>query len=122
MVAALVITGWYLGWFSGLGPLLSFAIYWTLITLIQVLSLLYVWLRSRHPDAKAALWIPMFNLFLGVVSYMGSLGPLSTPMIPYPWDYITFAVLSLAVYFIAVELGYETKDLKEIKQKGLPIE
>jgi hypothetical protein len=50
------------------------------------------------------------------------LGPLSTPIIPYPWDYITFAILSLITYFIAVQLGYETKDLKEIKQKGLPIE
>jgi amino acid transporter len=122
IATALVIAGWYLGWFSVLGPLPSFAIYWTLITLIQVLSLLYVWLKSRHPDAKAAFWIPIFNVFLGTISYIGSLGPLSTPIIPYPWDYITFAILSLITYFIAVQLGYETKDLKEIKQKGLPIE
>ncbi|MFP3280935.1 MAG: hypothetical protein RXO76_07720 [Vulcanisaeta sp.] len=101
---------------------MSFVTYWVLVTLIQVLSLLYIWFRSKHPDAKAALWIPIYNVFLGTISYIGSLGPLSTPIIPYPWDYITFAILSLITYFIAVQLGYETKDLKEIKQKGLPIE
>ncbi len=50
------------------------------------------------------------------------MGPLSTPLIPYPWDYITFAILSLVVYFIAINLAYETKDLRQIKEKGLPIE
>ena len=54
IVSAALITGWYLGWFSVLGPLPSFAIYWTLITLIQVLSLLYVWFKSKHPDTKAS--------------------------------------------------------------------
>ena len=122
IVSAALITGWYLGWFSGLGSIMSFVTYWVLVTLIQVLSLLYIWFRSKHPDAKAALWIPIYNVFLGTISYIGSLGPLSTPIIPYPWDYITFAILSLITYFIAVQLGYETKDLKEIKQKGLPIE
>ncbi|MFB6470585.1 MAG: APC family permease [Vulcanisaeta sp. AZ3] len=122
VVSVLTIVGWYLGWFSGLGVMMSFIIYWTIITLIQVLSLIYIWVRSKHPDAKAALWIPIYNLFLGVTSYIGSLGPLSTPLIPYPYDYITMAILSLIAYFIAVELGYEVKDLKEIKEKGLPIE
>ncbi|MFP3280581.1 MAG: hypothetical protein RXO76_05920 [Vulcanisaeta sp.] len=55
---------------------MSFMTYWVLVTLIQVLSLLYIWFRSKHPDAKAVLWIPIYNVLLGTISYIGSLGPL----------------------------------------------
>ncbi|MGC9179891.1 MAG: APC family permease [Vulcanisaeta sp.] len=122
IVSSLLITGWYLNWFASLGMIGSFVTYWTLITLVQVISLLYLWFRSKHPDIRAAFWVPIYNVLLGIISYIGSLGPLSTPLVPYPWDYVVAAILSLIVYFIAINLAYETKDLKQIKEKGLPIE
>jgi len=53
---------------------------------------------------------------------MGSLGPLSQPLIPYPMDYIVMAVAAIGVYFLGVYTAYETKDLKMMKERGLPVE
>ncbi len=70
VTSSLLIAGWYLNWFASLGVITSFAVYWTLISLIQVLSLFYLWFKSRHPDVKAALWVPIYNILLGVISYI----------------------------------------------------
>ena len=119
---ALTAASWYLGWLGGLGPMISFAVYWTIMSAAQAVAFAYLWLRTRHPDIKGASWIVIYNVLLGIVSYVGSLGPLPTPLVSYPWDYLLWAVLSLAVYFIAVRVAYLTKDLKQIKESGLPME
>jgi amino acid transporter len=101
----------------------GFAIYWTAISLIQVGSLATLWAASKgHPDVKGAVWLVIFNIVMGIISFIGSLGPLPEPIVPYPWDYLLAALVSLAVYFIGVYTAYETKDLRQIKEKGLPIE
>ncbi|MFP3178646.1 MAG: hypothetical protein RXQ96_06735 [Thermocladium sp.] len=122
IAAAGIISAWYMNWLASLGSIGSFAIYWALISAIQVIAFTYLWLRTKHPDIKGASWIVIYNIILGIISYMGSLGPLSTPIIPYPWDYLTWALLSLIVYLIAIKVAYLTTDLKQIKESGLPIE
>ncbi|MGC9072240.1 MAG: APC family permease, partial [Acidilobus sp.] len=96
--------------------------YWTLLTLLQALALGLVWFKTRHPDVRGAWWLVLFNAGIGIVSYLGSLGPLSSPLIPYPLDYVAMAVFSVVVYIVGVYTAYETSDLKDVKQKGLPIE
>jgi uncharacterized RDD family membrane protein YckC len=49
------------------------------------------------------------------MSYYGSLG---VNIIPFPYDYIIFAILSLAIYFIAINIGYHTDKLKEYQATG----
>ena len=122
IAAAGIISAWYMNWLASLGSIGSFAIYWALISAIQVIAFAYLWLRTKHPDIRGASWIVIYNIILGIISYMGSLGPLSTPIIPYPWDYLTWALLSLIVYLIAIKVAYLTTDLKQIKESGLPIE
>lgn len=119
---AVATAAWYLNWLSGLGPVLSFAVYWTVLTVLQIAAFVYLWAKSKHPDVRAASWLPAFNIALGAVSYFGSLGGLSTPAIPYPWDYLLWIVVTLLIYYFGVSVAYETPDLKEIKTKGLPEE
>jgi len=109
----MVLEGW---------GLLGFAIYWAVLSLIQVAALLAIWFVTHHPDARGAVWIVIFNIVVGIISYMGSLGPLSQPLIPYPTDYIVMAVAAIGVYFLGVYTAYETKDLKIMKERGLPVE
>jgi hypothetical protein len=47
---------------------------------------------------------------------------LSTPAIPYPLDYLVWAAAALAIYYLAVNLAYETPDLREVRTGGLPVE
>ncbi|WP_143701223.1 APC family permease [Vulcanisaeta thermophila] len=123
VLLTLIVLTWYLGWLSGLGPILSFIAYWISLSLLQVGVMVYLWFKSGgHPDVKAASWIPPFNILIGAISYIGSLGPLSTPLIPYPWDYLVITLITLAIYYYAVRVAYETPDLREIKLRGLPIE
>ncbi len=119
--ASAAITAAYYMVLEGWG-LLGFAIYWAALSLIQVAALLAIWFVAHHPDVKGAVWIVVFNIVIGVISYMGSLGPLSRPLIPYPMDYMVMAVAAIGVYFLGVYTAYETKDLKMMKERGLPVE
>lgn len=121
-VLAAIVAVWHLGLLSGLGPMASFAVYWAVLSLLQIAAFVYLWLKSRHPDVKAAAWVPAFNIALGAMSYVGSLGNLQTPLVPYPWDYVAWSIVTLVIYYVAVRLAYETPDLKEIRTRGLPVE
>lgn len=103
--------------------LTGFAIYWGLLSSIQVLSLAALWMLSKgHGDVKGAVWLIAFNIGIGIISFIGSLGPLPSPLIPYPWDYVAAAVFSLGVYFLGVYTSYKTKDLAEVELHGLRAE
>jgi len=119
---AVAVAAWHLGWLSGLGDVLSFLAYWLALAAIQIFAFAYLWAKSRHPDVKAAVWIPIYNIALAAISYFGSLGNLSTPAIPYPLDYLVWAAAALAIYYLAVNLAYETPDLREVRTGGLPVE
>ena len=64
---------------------------------------------------RASVWVVIYSILLGIMSYYGSLG---INIIPYPYDYIIFAIMSLAIYFIAVNTGYHTDKLKEYQATG----
>ena len=64
---------------------------------------------------RASIWVVVYSILLGTMSYYGSLG---INIIPYPYDYIIFAIMSLAIYFIAINTGYHTDKLKEYQATG----
>lgn len=59
---------------------------------------------------------------VGIVSYLYSLGPLARPLMPYPLDYLAMAAVSLGIYFLGVITAYEKRDLRLVKERGLPLE
>ena len=97
----------------------GFAIYWAAITAIQAGSLAYLHYRTRSPDVRAAWWLVAFNAVVGVISYIGSLGPMSSPLLPYPWDYVAMTAASLGVYFLGVYTAYKTDDLRDFEAHGI---
>ncbi|AFZ70851.1 amino acid transporter [Caldisphaera lagunensis DSM 15908] len=113
---AFIVAGNVYSW----GPLANFPVYWALLSLLQIASIAYLYLKSHHRSVKATWWLIIFNILSGVISYYGSLG--ISPIIPYPYDYVVFVVTSLVVYFIGVKTAYLTNDLKDVIEKGLPEE
>lgn len=54
-------------------------------------------------DWKAAIWVIAYYLFIGVITYLGSFGPLKHPVIPGPYiDSLVVAVAALIFYYWGV--------------------
>ncbi len=96
--------------------LLPFYIYFTIFsaTLIITAIILHRFDNSKKV-IKATIWIIIYNIIIGIMSYYGSLG---INVIKYPYDYIIFAVLSLMIYYIGSNTGYETERLKNFIKNG----
>ena len=61
--------------------------------------------------AKAGLWI-FALIFAGyVLSFVGSYGVFSTPLLPFPWDTVTAVAVALVLYGYAVRSGIATEEL-----------
>ncbi|MCL4310921.1 MAG: amino acid permease [Candidatus Thermoplasmatota archaeon] len=98
--------------------LLPFPAYFTLFSatiIITPLALYRLSGGSAQIHLKASVWVVVYSIFLGIMSYYGSLG---VNIIPFPYDYIIFAIISLAIYFIAINTGYHTDKLKEYQATG----
>ncbi|PWI57036.1 APC family permease [Sulfoacidibacillus thermotolerans] len=71
----------------------------------------------RRPDAqsiKSGIWLILFLLAMLGLTYIGSakLGELKN-WIPYPWDMVVVAIVSLLFYYWGVASGYRTADVVE---------
>ena len=98
--------------------LLPFPAYFALFSATMIVTPLVLYRLSRgraQIQLKASVWVVVYSILLGIMSYYGSLG---VNIIPFPYDYIIFAILSLAIYFIAINIGYHTDKLKEYQATG----
>ncbi|PYB68520.1 amino acid transporter [Thermoplasma sp. Kam2015] len=103
-----------IGYFGYTGRL-PFVYYWTMLSAVPSATFLYAYVRSRSVEIVSSVWVIVYNIILGIVSYYGSLG---TDVIGYPYDYLIFAVLSIGIYYLAVRTGYNTEDLKNLVAFG----
>lgn len=58
-------------------------------------------------------------IVIGALSYVGSMGE---GYLKYPWDYIAAIALSIIFFVMSVMQGFETKEIAEVKVKGVPVE
>ncbi len=91
----------------------------TLIGIVLYFTASSLWPRAieRPPvqSLKAALWLIVYLLFMLSISYAGSTvfgAPHS--LIPYPWDLVVVAGVSLLFYLWGVRSGYKTKAIEEL--------
>jgi amino acid transporter len=73
--------------------------------------------------AKSA-WIGAYLLGMGIISWQGAYGPDNTGRLAYPWDILTVALFSLAIYYWAVYFGAQSTDEIEerIAEQAVPSE
>jgi hypothetical protein len=58
---------------------------------------------QRPPiDWKNAIWLPVWLLGLGIISWQGQYGPGNTNNIPFWWDMVAVAGFSLIIYYWAM--------------------
>ncbi|MEM3185316.1 MAG: APC family permease [Conexivisphaerales archaeon] len=115
-------------------------VYWTgwpytLYAFIAIILglIAYAVARSRGSykisDIKQGIWIVIYSIVMVILSYFGSYGPTSSApypgnflassvsaVIPFPYDFIPVIVVSIIFYIWGSHSGYETDELKKIKE------
>ncbi len=81
-----------------------------IIVPLDLAGMILVLFYARHNKVSAkslgyGAWMPLFFLFLLGYSYIGSKFFGGIGIIPFPYDSIIFAIITVIVYFIAVEMG-----------------
>jgi amino acid transporter len=95
----------------------TFGTYFTAFSLALVLVTAATWLLSNEDGRKhvqASWWFVFFVIALYLLSYYGSLGPLASPTVRFPWDYLIAIGIGLITFFWSVLSAFETDELKEL--------
>ncbi|MEC2222946.1 MULTISPECIES: APC family permease [Heyndrickxia] len=69
--------------------------------------------QSFSKNFKSGIWMVAYLIVMMCISYLGSEKFGGLNMIPYGWDMVLIAFVSLGFYIWAVKSGYETPDLLE---------
>jgi amino acid transporter len=117
VVAGLIIlwSGWDTDWKLGVAILLGYVI----LGLTRVFHL-----NTHNPvmQWRAAQWLPVYLIGLGVIVYLSPYGPLKNPVIPLWWDIAVVAVFSLAIYYWAMAVALPTAEIEHMVNEVVPDE
>jgi amino acid transporter len=102
VVANLLIlwSGWTTDWKLGV----AIAIGYVLLTLNYVLKL-----NPRRPELhlRAAQWLPVYLIGMGLIVYFSDFGPTAHPVFGLWWDILAVTVFSLLVYAWAMRVALD---------------
>jgi amino acid transporter len=109
VVANLLIlwSGWTTDWKLGLAILLGYVI----LAGTRLLGLNSV---SPRLDLRAAQWLPVYLVGMGVIVYLSDFGPLKNPVFPLWWDMVVVAVFSVIVYYWAMAVALPAERIEEM--------
>src|ERR671933_580700 len=117
VVSGLIIlwSGWKTDWKLGVAILIGYLI----LGLTRVFRL-----NSHNPvmQWRAAQWLPVYLIGLGVIVYLSPYGPLTSPVIPLWWDPDTVAVYSLISYYWALAVALPTVEIERMVNEVVPAE
>jgi amino acid transporter len=109
IVANLLIlwSGWTTDWKLGIAILIGYVILIAnrLFKLNPTLPLL---------DFKAAQWLPIYLVGMGLIVYLSDFGPLKNPIFPLWWDMVTVAAFSLVVFYWALRVALPTDRIQRL--------
>lgn len=65
-------------------------------------------------DLRAAQWLPVYLVGMGLIVYLSDFGPLKHPWFPLWWDIVVVAVFSLAIYFWAIAVALPAEQIQRM--------
>jgi amino acid transporter len=109
VVSGLVIlwSGWATDWKLGVAILLGYVI----LAFSRGFRL-----NSHEPvlQWRAAQWLPVYLVGLGIIVYLSPYGPLKNPVIPLWWDMVVTALFSLAIYYWALAVALPSATIQRM--------
>ena len=61
---------------------------------------------------RAAQWLPVYLIGMGVIVYLSDYGPLKNPVIPLWWDIVTVSAFSLIIYYWAIAVALPSEQIQ----------
>ena len=112
VISGLIIlwSTWDTDWKLGIAMLIGYAI----LVANRVLGL-----NPHKPmlEWRAASWLPIYLLGMGVIVYLSSFGPLTDPPLPFGWDMVAIAVFSVVIYYWALEVSLRKEQIEEMLEE-----
>ena len=100
-------SGWTTDWKLGVAILIGYVI---LIT-----NRLFK-LNPTAPelDFRAAQWLPVYLVGMGLIVYLSDFGPLKSPVFPLWWDMLVVAAFSLVVFYWAMRVALPAERIQRM--------
>ena len=109
IVSNLIIlwSGWTTVWKLGIAILIGYVI---------LIANYMLKLNPTKPvlDWKAAQWLPVYLVGVGVIVYLSDFGPLSNPPIKLWYDMLVMAAFSLVIYYWALAVALPTDKIEQM--------
>lgn len=67
-----------------------------------------------HFNVKAAQWVPVYLIGLGLIVFLSDFGPLTHPWFPLGWDMLAVGVFSLIIYYWAISVALPRDAILEV--------
>ena len=112
VISGLIIlwSTWNTDWKLGVAILIGYAI----LAANRLLGL-----NPHKPmlEWRAASWLPVYLLGMGVIAYLSSFGPLADPPLPFGWDMVAIAVFSVVIYYWALAVSLQAVQIEEMLEE-----
>jgi amino acid transporter len=117
IVSGLIIlwSGWDTDWKLGVAILLGYVI-------LGLTRLFHLNTHNPVMQWRAAVWLPVYLVGLGLIDYLSPYGPLKDPVIPLWWDIATVAVFSLLIYYWAMAVALPSAEIERMVNEVVPDE
>jgi amino acid transporter len=109
VVANLLIlwSGWTTDWKLGVAILIGYLI----LIANRVFKLNPI---TPQLDLRAAQWLPVYLIGMGLIVYLSDFGPLQHPWFPLWWDMLAVAVFSLVIYYWAMAVALPAERIQRM--------
>lgn len=109
VISGLIIlwSGWETDWKLGVAILIGYV--------ILIISRVFH-LNDREPvlDWRAASWLPVYLVGMGLIVYFSDFGPLKSPIFGLWWDMLAVAIFSLVIYYWAMAVALSTEKIEQM--------
>ncbi|MFE9452151.1 APC family permease [Streptomyces sp. NPDC006739] len=109
VVANLLIlwSGWATDWKLGVAILIGYVI----LVANRVFKMNPI---TPQLDLRAAQWLPVYLIGMGLIVYLSDFGPLKHPWFPLWWDMVAVAVFSLVIYYWAMAVALPAEQIQRM--------
>ncbi|MEU9214614.1 APC family permease [Streptomyces sp. NPDC048415] len=100
-------SGWATDWKLGVAILIGYVI----LVANRVFKMNPI---TPQLDLRAAQWLPVYLIGMGLIVYASDFGPLKHPWFPLWWDMLAVGVFSLAIYYWAMAVALPTEQIQRM--------
>ena len=109
IISGLIIlwSGWETDWKLGVAILIGYVI-------LALSRGLHLNDHPTHLNWRAAAWLPVYLVGMGIIVYISSFGPMSSPVLGDYTSIVAVAVFSLAIFYWAMAVALTAEEIEEM--------